>query len=217
MLAMRNEETMLFLMALFGAITIWTWLAHHSKVKQKRLEVIQRAIESGNLDEATRRTILDALTGEGRQNSEWARALAQQLAFVARNLLFVLGWLTMFVGAGCWLAGEMFGWGRWDVQPAVIATFVGLGLVTVPVAMRELEVRRLRDRARAAPGRPRLEAAAAAGILPPWLCPPPVTSSTSPAYGCGTGASPTPPCRCSGTRGFAPAPAAPSTSRAASN
>lgn len=147
MLAMRDEQAFFFMVILFGSITIWTWIAHRAKLRQKRLEVIQRAIESGNLDEGTRRTVLDALANEGRLGSEWGRALAQHAVFLTRNLVFIAGWLTMCIGAGCWLAGEMFGWGRWDVQPAMIATFVGFGLVTVPIALRELEGRRVRDRA----------------------------------------------------------------------
>jgi hypothetical protein len=140
MWAMRSEETLFFMVTLFGFITVWSWIAHRARLRQKRFDVIQKAIESGNLDEATRRT-------EGRHGSEWGRALGQQAAFLMRNLLFVAGWLTMCIGAGCWVAGEMFGWGRWDIEPAVIATFVGFGLVTVPIALRELESRRVRDRA----------------------------------------------------------------------
>ena len=142
---MRNEESLLFMLILFGAISFWTWIAHRAKLRQKRLDVIQKAIENGNLDDATRREVLDALAREGRTGSEWSSELGRQLAFLARNLVFVAGWLCMFIGAGCWIAGEIFGWYRNDIEPAVIATFVGLGLVTVPIALRELESRRARD------------------------------------------------------------------------
>jgi hypothetical protein len=146
MWAMRNEEGVLIMMVLFGAISFWVWISHRAGLRKQRLEVIQKAIESGNLDDATRREVLDALGRDGRTGSEWSSELGRQLAFLARNLVFVAGWLTMFIGAGCWIAGGIFGWYRTDIQTAVIATFVGLALVTVPIALRELESRRLRDR-----------------------------------------------------------------------
>lgn len=48
----------------------------------------------------------------------------------------------MFTGLGVWIGSEVFGWGRNDAEAGMIAAFVGFGLVSLPLALRELDRKR---------------------------------------------------------------------------
>ena len=99
MLAVRDEEMIVVMMSLFLLIGAGTWMSHRSKLRQRRLQVIEKALEAPMLDEATRRSLLEALGADERHRSMWTRALGQHLAFLGRNLLFLAGaaYLTLSV------------------------------------------------------------------------------------------------------------------------
>ena len=42
MLAMRNEETILFMFVLFGAISFWVWISYRANLRKQRLEANPR-------------------------------------------------------------------------------------------------------------------------------------------------------------------------------
>ena len=140
MLAMRDEEAFV-MFSVFLLIGAATWMGHRAKLKHKRLQVIEKALESPMLDDLTRRSLLDALGAEDRNSSAWTRALGQHLTFLGRNLLFLVGWMTMFVGAAFWLVNTTIDDDRYSAQGGMIATIVGFGLVTLPMALRELDRR----------------------------------------------------------------------------
>jgi hypothetical protein len=137
-----NEAIVVVLPSMFVFIAVLVAMGSRHYQRIERLKVMQKAIESGTLDDATRRTILEALSADQRQGSEWMRALGQHLTFLARNLLFIGGWITMFVGGAFWLLSSIRDEDSRYQQDGLIATFVGFALVTVPLALRELESRR---------------------------------------------------------------------------
>jgi hypothetical protein len=115
-----------------------TFVAVRAGIRSQRLKVIEKAIESGRIDEETRRALVKALTPD----TQWLTALVWQFKGMVRNLLFVGGWITMFVGIGVLIASESFRWGRDASAGGLIAAFVGFALVTLPLALRELSRRK---------------------------------------------------------------------------
>jgi hypothetical protein len=140
---MRDEEAIVMTVFFMTAAAV-VWLALAYWHKRERLRTVQRAIDSGALDEATRRAVLDALAADARRAAEFWPKLGSFLARAARVIVFVGGWITLFVGGGVWIAMEVTGGAhRYELQAAMIATFVGFALVTLPMAMREMNGRRV--------------------------------------------------------------------------
>jgi hypothetical protein len=138
--AMNNEGPVIVAIVFPFALAI-TYIAVRAGIRSQRLKVIEKAIESGRIDEETRRALLKALTPD----SQWLTALVWQLKGMARNLLFVGGWVTMFAGIGVLIASETFRWGRDESAGGLIAAFVGFALVTLPLALREISRRNTAD------------------------------------------------------------------------
>jgi hypothetical protein len=138
---MRDEEALVFFCGLvFAALCVWMTMRH--KVRTERLKIVQKALDSGNLDEATRRQLLEAVASDAQVGMAIWRAVTANAGKVARGLLFVSGWLTFTISGCCLAAMLMFGGSRYDIEGASIALSIGFGLVTLPLALRELEARR---------------------------------------------------------------------------
>jgi hypothetical protein len=143
---MRDEEAIVMTFFFVAAVLV-VWLALVYWHKRERLRTIQKAIDSGRLDESVRRAVVDALAADARRAAETWQKLGSYLVKSVRVVVFVGGWITLFVGGGVWIAMETTGEvNRYDLQAAMIATFVGFALVTLPLAMRELNVRRADSR-----------------------------------------------------------------------
>jgi hypothetical protein len=138
---MRDEEALVMLCCmLFAGFCVWMTMRH--KVRTERLKILQKALDSGSLDDATRRQLLEAFAADAQVPMAIWRAVAANAGKVTRGLLFVAGWLTFTIGGCCLVAMLMFKASRYDIEGAAIATSIGFGLVTLPLAMRELEARR---------------------------------------------------------------------------
>lgn len=140
-----NSEGPVVVAIVFPFALALTAVVFRAILRGQRLGLIGKALENGRIDEETRRALLNALAPT---KSEWLGALAQHLTWLCRNLLFVGGWVTLFTGLGVWIAGETFGWGRSEAEGGLIAAFVGFGLVTLPLALRELAKRNPADQPR---------------------------------------------------------------------
>lgn len=126
---MRDGEVLVAVVSVMAgvvclALLLFTWLRH------RRLRVLERLLRRNDLDDVTRRALLDELRQPRRPLTEAFRAHAAQW-------VFGLGWLAFFVGIGCMLTGDREG----VPFGAVLATF-SFGLVSLPMALRELERRR---------------------------------------------------------------------------
>ncbi len=139
-----NNEAPIIVSIVFPFALAITWIAIRAGLRSQRMKLIEKAIDSGRVDEETKRALFRALTPD----NEWLRSLTTQIKGTARNLLFVAGWVTMFAGIGVWAASETFRWGREDSAGGMIAAIVGFGLVTLPLAMRELSRRSPADQLR---------------------------------------------------------------------
>ena len=135
MMLAAGEEEMITMTIVFGFILAAIVVVHRSKHKQARLRLVERALQEGNLDDATRKQLLDSISASG-----WAGALQQQIAFLARHVVFVSGWLGIFTGLG------MTAWGGIEgdqdvIGIGVVVALISFGVVTVPMALRELQGR----------------------------------------------------------------------------
>lgn len=142
MIAMRGDEVFVFFVFMAVAIAaIYMFLRF--KLKHDKLQTIQRAIESGNMDDASRRALIDALASDARRTNEFWQSVMANAGRITQRILVTCGWLT-FVISGFVLTGMlMTGAHRWDVVGALIGTGVGFALITLPLALREVEARRM--------------------------------------------------------------------------
>jgi len=146
MFAMREEEGLILVTVLFFFIVIIKMALNYAH-RANRLKTIDKVVAAGNIDENTRRSILDALAEDARRQGELWQQIVRNAPRIARGILFVCGWLTLVIGGGCWGAMALFGNASpYDIQGAMIATFIGFGLVSLPLAMRELDGRRAEAR-----------------------------------------------------------------------
>jgi len=134
MFAMRDDE-MFAMFIVFASGVVITGLALFYKHRRARLDVISKALSHPDLDADSRKSLVDELRGAGPA-SEWHQSLGAQIRFLSRNALFVVGWVTMFIGVGCVLTG------KWNlIEGGIVAAVSGLGVATLPLALRELQSR----------------------------------------------------------------------------
>ena len=139
MFAVREDEVFVVVVVFaFGFLSRWLVLAH--KMRTMRLKTIQLALETSAIDDSTRRELIATLHADARRSGELWRTIVRQFQTWVRTILFVGGWLTFIIGGlflvGMYVSGESY---MYAMQPAAIATAVGFALVTLPVAMAELE------------------------------------------------------------------------------
>ena len=100
------------------------------KERQKRLEILEEALRSGDMDPQLRREVVGVLKSEQSRGFSWM------------HVSFSLGWIGLFVGGGLLFMGhsrahELGGW---------LTLLASLAIVTLPLAIKELEARRAPDR-----------------------------------------------------------------------
>ncbi|MFO1077371.1 MAG: hypothetical protein U1E73_06550 [Planctomycetota bacterium] len=113
---------------------VLTVLSNRQKQQTARSRLLEKALESPNVDRGTLETLAFQLTGRRpvRTPERTGRGVAWLLA---------IGWFTLFVGGGLLIGGanthdselSTAGW---------IVGLIGLAFVTFPFALRELEARR---------------------------------------------------------------------------
>ena len=99
------------------AYAIRSWL----RFKRDRLRVLEEALRNDSLDAEVKREIVRGLSGPR----------------MPMRPLFGLGWLMMFVGAGLLFMDE-----RDTFAGGVVTLFIGIALVTLPMAIREMDARK---------------------------------------------------------------------------
>ena len=96
--------------------------------RERRYALLEKAIESGAIDERTKRELLETVTDRPRSSPSQPWTLPA--------VLLASGWVGIFAGAALVLVGTIE-----DQDLVPIGTIVGLvsfGIVSVPVALREL-------------------------------------------------------------------------------
>lgn len=112
-----------------------------AKQKGDRMRLMEKTLQAGSLDDETRSVLLDRLSGRDKQRPEWVSTLYQHLLFLSRHAVFVVGWIGLFIGIAMLVVGMGFGPGEMGYA-GVFTALVSFGIVTVPLALREVERRR---------------------------------------------------------------------------
>lgn len=138
---MRDDEVFALVTVMAtGLLGFKMWMTHQHR--RETLKTVQKVVESGHLDEGTRRVLADSLVAESRRLREFWQMVGRHGLPFLRRTMFVASWLC-FVISGCVLIAMLAtDASRWEIQGAGIFTAIGFGLITVPMAMREIEGRR---------------------------------------------------------------------------
>ena len=105
-------------------------LHSRDREQQRRAVLVEKALESGAIDDATKRELLDAVTRRSSRRTT-----------PSPHPLLMLGWLGLFVGGGMMIiATEPSSRDLW--KPAVLVTLISFGVMSLPIAMRELQARK---------------------------------------------------------------------------
>lgn len=139
MFAVQEEEAFIvFLVFAAGLVALRMILTQ--KTKQQRLATIQKALEANSIDPQVRQALIDSLTADARRMNQVWQSVVQQIGRWLRTGVFVGGWLTFVIGGLILLLNFLRGsWHQYSMEPAMVATAVGFALVTLPVAMAELD------------------------------------------------------------------------------
>ena len=114
----------------FGLIiALLSRLSERGKQRGKQLEILEQALKRGDMNDEIRREVVAMIRSSQRRGFSWWHAL------------FSLGWIGLFVGGGLLLLG-----GRHAEEPGWITLVVSFALVTLPLAISELDARRAPDR-----------------------------------------------------------------------
>lgn len=129
----------LILCLFFGLPAIggmWSVLMQTAKrrhqLRMQRLQLLQEALRHPQLDEGTRRRVLEVL---GSEHPRLPMAVLLRAGYIA---FLCIAWLMFFAGGVAWILSEVQNWGWREEEPAMVATIAGFALLTLPMAVREL-------------------------------------------------------------------------------
>ena len=118
----------LFLMvATYLFRVVQSWMDSRDRARDERVQLLEQAVCNRSIEG------LAVWLTSGPATPERTRA---SMAVVQAS-----GWLALFAGAGAWALGD-FSHQPTVTAAGIAASIIGLGLVTCPFALRELETRR---------------------------------------------------------------------------
>jgi hypothetical protein len=126
-------ELVAILTPIFVFVLLKMIIDHRAASRADNVRLLEEALKSPHIDRPTIEALTFQLTGHRAPRHAGPSRL---LAF-----LLAIGWLALFTGIGLWIGGEMT---RCEelTMAGILTSLVGLGFVTYPFALRELEVRR---------------------------------------------------------------------------
>ncbi len=134
-------EAMFPLVLIFMFIVLMTLMKNRSQQHRDKMDIIQKALDSGAIDENAKREMLEALSGQNwvkqhQRNVERAARVSEKRSF--GRFMFGIGWMGLFLGVVLFLAGLAVGEEELLVGGAVVGG-IAFGIVTLPFAFRELD------------------------------------------------------------------------------
>ena len=143
LLARLTMEAIPLLMLIFGFIFAMSIVSNRAKERRERLRILEEQLRAGNLDGISKQRIVDELSGRAPSVAPAASGSGTSRPFGGpARLVFAIGWLMIFLGLALLMAG-----GRDEEEAGTILAPLGFALVTLPIAMRELESDRRRRKA----------------------------------------------------------------------
>lgn len=124
-----NPSWLLIIACLAGLFAMVSLLiravSRREQFRRRRLDLLEEALGRGDMDAELRREVVTALRTEQAGRFTW------------RHLWFSAGWLGMFTGGGM----AVFGSPR-TVDAGLMVMLAAFAVVTLPLALRELDSRR---------------------------------------------------------------------------
>lgn len=132
-----NEPVLILMIVVVGCLSglIGTVLSHRRKHQAECAKVLEEAMRNPNLDRGTLESLAYQLTGL-RPVRASEKAPGPGLGW-----LLAVGWIMLFLGVGLLIGGEV-GTDRDMGTAGWIVGLIGLGFVSFPFALRELDARR---------------------------------------------------------------------------
>ena|SRR5688572_8707367 len=127
-------ELAFLLVPIFVFVLLKMVIDHRAAARADNVRLLEEALKSPHVDRPTLESLTFQLTGYRAPRQ--AHGPSPTMAIV-----LALGWLSMFVGIGCWIGGEMMR-DRDLTVGGIITALIGFGFVTYPFALRELDARR---------------------------------------------------------------------------
>ena len=137
-------EIAYFIVPVLGTIFIFAlikgWLDARTQANAKHLKLLEEALKNPAVDRATLESLAFQLTGNRApsSNSTTSNGITQR----SMAIVMSVGWIGLFAGLAILLVGQMND-ERLLIAVGAIAAIVSFGLVTYPIALRELQARRV--------------------------------------------------------------------------
>jgi hypothetical protein len=139
---MRQEQFWLAAAMVVGAIFVVKrladWHGQSRRLRVRRFEVLAESLRDPTLDPTTRAELLRAIARDHRGAAGW---LAQRLQSPAlwRTLWFGAGWFGLLINGALLVMAltRVSPWYR-HLEPIVMALVCSFGMLTLPLALREL-------------------------------------------------------------------------------
>ncbi len=136
MLASNDEAFLFLLMAGVGGVVIVAMRHRHSE-RMLRLRVLEEGLRDAKLDAASRQQLITSLNRPESVVGTWGAWLRDNL--VPRRVFTSAAWLAMIIGGLIATFGS-----RYDQTGGIAAASIGLGVLALPLVLRELEGRATR-------------------------------------------------------------------------
>ncbi|MBK8975721.1 MAG: hypothetical protein IPM29_07330 [Planctomycetes bacterium] len=133
------------LLIVFAFVILVVIAQNRSRERREKLRILEQALRSGHLDEATKAELVGELTG--RRPAQHAGAVVRRSR--PTRILFALGWLAFFVGAALTAVDAISPFENGLMLPGIIVAGCGFAAMSLPIAVREFE----RSQAAREPGR----------------------------------------------------------------
>jgi hypothetical protein len=131
-LARMSIDAPALLLVIFAFIAVMSVIQNRTRERKERLRALEEAIRNGQLDDETKRDLVTELTGRRPRPHRGSVSEHGRLA-----LVFGLGWLGLFLGVGLMMSGDNDAF-----EAGSVIAPLSFGLVTLPLALRELAARR---------------------------------------------------------------------------
>jgi hypothetical protein len=136
---MRLYELLPLVIVVFTFVTVMAIMGHRAKDRRERLRILEEQLRNGWLDAAAQQRAMDELSGREARPAAAANATNPYPLGGRSRWLFALGWIGIFLGIGLTLTGDRDG-----EDAGAILIPLGFAFVTLPIAIREVEMGRRR-------------------------------------------------------------------------
>ncbi|MGE0143423.1 MAG: hypothetical protein AB7I19_10445 [Planctomycetota bacterium] len=136
---MRLQELLPLAFMVFIFISVMAIVSHRARDRRERLRILEEQLRNGRLDAAAQQRAMDELTGRQAGPAVAANSDSPHPLAGRSRWLFSLGWIGIFLGIGLTLTGDRDG-----EEAGAILIPLGFAFVTLPIAIREVEMGRRR-------------------------------------------------------------------------